>query len=181
VHKQAPTRSVFDDLTEYEVGQVWAEALTIYKAGEALYLDGEMSATAKQIQKEHTEEHPWTGIISQYLEIKLPEDWHKMTRYERASFLQSDELTVEGTKYRERVCVLELWIEALNMRTTIDERSANTLRDIMRNIDGWEEENKVARYGIYGTQRRGFVRVDQPLEIQKSVEDLRVTKMLQQS
>ena len=152
------TKRVFTDLTAYEVGQVWAECVQYYQEGEPLYLSAALEAEALIRQKEHTEEHPWSGIIREFLEVLLPEDWHKMAQYDRAAFLQGEGIQAEGTVRRDRVCVMELWVYCLRQRGTIDAHSASIIQGIMRNTEGWKEVEKPTKFPGYGVQRRGFLR-----------------------
>lgn len=153
------SKDVFTDLTEYEVDQIWAEVLDFYRKGEPLFLPEALRVEAEEIQKEHTEEHPWTGTVQRYIEMKLPENWAKMNRYERIAYVHHpDELTPEGVHFRNRVCAMEIWYEGLNQKGHIDERNAAVIKNIMRNIPGWKEEKKQLRYGIYGQVRGGFLR-----------------------
>jgi len=171
INPEGALKNVSQDLDSEEVNQVWAEAVAMYQRGEKLYLPEKLEKVAALVQKEHTEEHPWLSMIQQYLETPVPADWAKMKRYARQEFLQGDELQpVEGLMYMDRVCVQELWSDALNRREAIDEKSAAAIRSIMRNMEGWEEEAKVMRYGIYGSQRKGFMRSDVPKAIMESVE-----------
>lgn len=163
VNVQAPVKDVFKDLTDAEVAQVWAEAVMFYKKGETIYLPETMVEVATKIQKDHTEEHPWTGLVQQYLDTKLPDCWNGMNIYERRSFLAgNDELIPTGTIIRTRACVLEIYSEAIKGKDTIDERSANAIRNIMANMPGWDEEIKQIRYNNYGPQRKGWKRIDVP-------------------
>jgi putative DNA primase/helicase len=125
------------------------------------------------VQKEYTEEHPWTGIIKEYLDKLLPENWATMSRYDRVAYLQNpDELQVAGRVLRTRACVLEIYQESgVGKRDAIDEISAGIIRTIMRNMPGWEEETKLIRYGIYGPQRRGFTRFKLPEDVDQKPVD----------
>lgn len=166
VHVQRPTKQVFVDLTEYEIGQVWAEAMELYRKGETLYLPESIEKAAKEMQLKHTEEHPWVGMITEYLDKKIPVKWPRMNHFERLNFLADEvekdedngENADEQLMLRGRVCVAEIWAEGLRKREAIDDRSANAIRNIMRNLEGWEEQNKPAKYSNYGTQRRGYFR-----------------------
>lgn len=161
VNVVTPAKDVFKDLNDSEVAQVWAEAVMLYKKGETIYLPENMVEVATKIQKHHTEEHPWTGLIQQYLDTKLPECWLGMSLYDRRAFLSgNDELIPEGTINRTRVCLLEIYSEVIKGKDTIDERSAAAIRSIMANMEGWGEEPQQLRYGFYGRQRRGWKRMD---------------------
>lgn len=163
------TRRVFSDLTADEVGQIWAEAVQYYRQGEPLYLSPALEAEAVIRQKEHTEEHPWAGMIREYLEREVPENWHEMDQYARQAFLQSDGIQPEGTKRRDKICILELWTDCIRQRGTIDAHNAAVIRGIMRNIEGWKEVEKPTKFPGYGTQRRGFLRVENPREFVEKV------------
>lgn len=155
--------------------------MELYRKGETLYLPDALEKMALLMQKEHTEEHPWTGAIQQYLDLKVPENWPRMNKYERMEYLQGDELQAEGTRYQCRVCIMELWHDALGRREAIDERSAAAIRSIMRSTDGWKEEPKPLRFGIYGLHRKGYVRTGEPkeyLENEVLQEALQPTKKL---
>lgn len=160
IGKTPPHLDVFKDLTQEEIDQVWAEAVHIYNAGESLYLSESMVEVAAEIQRLHTEEHPWHSLIQSYLEILLPENWDKLSKYDRAIWLQdSDTLNVEGVNSRQRVCVQEIWYEALGERRNIDERSSNIIRNVMAHVSTWREDYNQSRCGIYGRQRRSYVRI----------------------
>ncbi len=163
IQEQAPVKDVFKDLTEFEIDQIWAEAVQIYKSKEALYLTDSVLEEAIAVQKKHTEEHPWMSIIQGYLERLLPEDWNQKSKYDRFIWLQdSDELKAQGIHTRTRVCVNEIWYEALGERRLIDERSAIIIRNVMANMPDWKEKEGLLRCNIYGPQRRGFIRENIP-------------------
>jgi len=163
VHEQEPTKDVFYDLTENEIGRIWAEAVTYYKRGEKLYLSENMIEVAAALQRKHTEEHPWVSIILNYLDTKLPDNWNTIPKYDRYLWLRDeDELKAQGVQFRTRVCIQEIWYEALGKRDLIDEKSSNIIRNAMANMDGWEEHSNMLRCGIYGPQRRAYMRKDSP-------------------
>lgn len=164
------------DLTPDIVGQIWAEAKHYYEKGEKLFLSAELETTARRVQQSHTEEHPWFSIIENYLEIKVPENWSKMTLFERRAWLyEDDEFKPEGVKERDSVCISQIWDEALQLKTPIDERSAATIRTIMRKMEGWEETIGQKRFGIYGRQRRWYSRVTKVPKV-GTVDNLSITE-----
>lgn len=146
-------------LTDEDIAQLWAEAKHYFKEGESLFLDTGMEADMRKTQEAHTEESPWTGLIQEYLDTLLPEDWEDRDLSERRMFLQDDFGETEGTVLRDRVCALEVWCECLNndMKRfpAMDRREIN---DILRNLDGWKNydgnQRGTLRFGkIYGLQR----------------------------
>lgn len=144
------------DLTDSMVGQVWAEAMNLYKQGENLYLDSELEEEAHKIQESHMEVDPRTGMIEEYLNKFLPVEWGDMKIYERVNFLAIDSGSSrhEGVRKRERVCAAEIWTECLgNDHKNMRPFEASAIYDILRKIGGWEER-KPARttFKHYGKQ-----------------------------
>ncbi len=150
----------FEDLDDATVGQIWAEAYQLYKAGEALYLDSETEKEAQVVQKAHSEISEKLGLIEEYLNTKLPKSWEFMNLRDRRSYLEGDEGVFDQYKYeekveRDRVCVLEIWCEALggnqNNLTNLVSRDINSWMDM---IPGWKRSGKVLTCGkLYGRQR----------------------------
>lgn len=150
-----PSKSVFTDLDDYEVDQIWAEAMTLYKAGETRYLDKELEEQAYLKQTEHSEADERTGLIQQYLDTLLPTDWDSMDLFRRRNFLSGDELSAKGTVPRTRVCVAELWCELFGKpQSDMSRFNTKDMHSIMKCMAGWvESKNKTARFKVYGTQR----------------------------
>jgi len=154
IYATIPQLSVFDDLTAEVVAQIWAEAYSLFKAGETLYLDAEMEGQAKVEQADHTEQDERAGAILRYLDTLLPEDWNALGLFERRQWLQTDELLEEGVFKRNRVCVAEIWCEALggNMRD-LTQATAKGLHNMLRNTPGWNLNSKKGKFQTYGVQR----------------------------
>ena len=150
------------ELTEVE--QVWAEAIVKYRAGEELFLTGLEAQMAYAEQADAMEADDREGLVRDYLEKLLPENWRDMDLYERRSFLGGGEFTssVTGTVRRERVCTMEIWCECFGKEAVNLKRlDAYELNSIMAKIEGWKryDENKRGnfKFPIYGSQR-GYVR-----------------------
>ena len=79
-------------MTPETVDQIWAEAISIYKDGEELYLKGKEAAEAYVAQQEAMESDEREGIVEDYLERLLPADWDTMDLYQRRSYLGGGEL-----------------------------------------------------------------------------------------
>lgn len=159
IRVQEPVKNVVEDLTEYEVGQVWAEAIALYKKGEPLYLDNGLEMVAKSVQREHTETDARAGIVQKYLETLLPENWEELSVYERRNFIRGDELQAPGTVQRMRVCAAEIWFEALGgTEKDFTRIVAKDMNNIMREMEGWSSAEGTLKFGRYGAQR-GFLRV----------------------
>ncbi|MGE7777363.1 VapE domain-containing protein [Chitinophaga sp. NPDC101104] len=158
VHVTQPVKDVFQDLTEAERGQIWAEAMEWYRGGEALYLPKEIEAMATAMQAEHSEQDERAGMIQRYLDTLLPENWEQMDLYQRRGFLAGDDLAPAGTKLRTRVCVAEIWCEVLGgQQKDMTKYNVKEIHDIMRSLSGWEFYKGKLRFGNYGVQK-GYVR-----------------------
>lgn len=157
-----PLKSVSEDLTKEEIGQIWAEAVELFGRGETLYLTPEMEEEARKRQTEHAEEDDRLGMVERYLDTLLPENWDSMNVYERRSFLQGDDLQVKGTVQRDKVCIAEIWAEVIGGHPReMGRNNTKDLHEIMRKLPGWEEaRGGKLRFGFYGTQR-AFKRVPQ--------------------
>lgn len=157
---QQPTKDLFTDLTAAEIDQIWAEAVTLYKKSEPLYLSRDLEEKARLVQQEHIETDERSGMIQKYLDTLLPENWDTLNTFERRAFLAGDELSAEGTVQRSRVCIAEIWCEVLGgNQKEMNRYNTKEIHDIMRGIKGWEDgTNTKLRFGTYG-QQRGYVRI----------------------
>lgn len=159
--KNPPTKSVFTQLAE-EVPQIWAEALLAWKNGEKLYLVGKAEKAALMAQEEHSEHNAKEGVIREFLERKIPADWHKRTLAQRRMFWSGefgkadDGALVERTK----VCALEIWCEALGGDMKFFRKSdAAEINAVLASAEGWERAASPLRIGgEYGSQRGYFKR-----------------------
>lgn len=153
-----PKLSLWDDLTPEVVQQVWAEAVYRYNAGEDLFLPQELEKVAAETQAAFEEESPKTGIIAEYLDRKLPENWGSMDLYSRRQWLEGEEV---GTVERSRVCCVEIWAEALGgAPEKLDRYATNEILAIMTRLDGWRRMGaQKSTFKIYGRQRY-YRRVD---------------------
>ena len=160
VGKLPPVKSVWSDLPQ-EVDQIWAEAVVRWLAEEPLYFDKpEMEQMARAEQDRHREANVKEGVIREFLDKKIPDNYYELSLSSRRTFwgggMQTDSLLIQ----RNKVCALEVWCECFggdvkNMRRA----DAMEINQILANLDGWERNSKTRRYGYCGTQR-GFERVN---------------------
>jgi predicted P-loop ATPase len=154
------------DLNDEIVGQLWAEAKVLYENGEPLYLKGKLAEMAQERQKAAMEYDPRQGIVEEYLNKLLPEDWDRMDLFQRRAFLYGTDFDggiKEGTVKRERVCTLEIWCECFGkQRENIKKSDSYEIESIMQRIDGWQKytgnKSGKIRFSDYGIQK-GYVRV----------------------
>lgn len=152
--------NVWADMTPDVVGQIWAEAVEAYKAGETNYLDVEDSALATEVQKEHTETDERASMVTGYLDTLLPDNWDELDLYSRRLFLSGEETMFEkGEIQRCSVCVTEVWQECYGNRAQDMSRQAgNEIHRIIKNMEGWEMIDKKYRDKRYGVVK-GYKRV----------------------
>lgn len=148
-----------------EIDQVWAEAIQAYKDGESLFLSGEVAQMAYAKQQEAMESDDREGLVQDYLDRLLPENWDNMDLYQRRTFLGGGEFEhtpTEGTVRRERVCIMEIWCECFGKeRQNLKKADSYELEGILNKIGGWERytgnasgKMRISGYGI----QRAFIR-----------------------
>ncbi|MEK4359920.1 virulence-associated E family protein [Paenibacillus sp. FSL M7-1455] len=143
-------------LTQDEILQIWAEALTFVKAGEKLYLDASLEKLAKDEQREAMESDEREGLVREYLDMLLPEDWDTMDLYERRAFINGTEFGESqrvGVKKRTSVSNMEIWCECFGKdRANLRRMDGNEISAIMAGIGGWSGLVKKERISLYGPQ-----------------------------
>lgn len=153
VRPEFVTKSVPSDLTEEEIDQIWAEAYTLYRAGEPLYMAGEEDVIAKIEQHKHSETDERKGVIEEYLNKKYPDNWNDMDLYDRRHWLE-DPLSQNGTIQKDFVCVAEIWCECLGKdKTDMSRYNTREVNEILRALPEWEYINSTKNFSIYGKQK----------------------------
>ena len=162
VMEAEPTKSVFTDLPDDVINQVWAEAKMRWQTGEALYLTGALETEAKLKQEEHREASVREGLIMEFAERQVPADWAKWSIDRRRDYWAGAAHTQEGTTIelvdRDRISAVEVWCELFNGNVR-DMKSADTreINAVLSMMKGWKRSDKVLRCGPYDVQR-GFIR-----------------------
>ena len=151
-----------DTLTPETVDQIWAEIMVRYNAGEQWYLSPAVEVMAKEIQDQHTEMNGKQGLVENFLELLLPEDWDSRDLEARMLFLSGGFGDgEEGIVKRDRVCAIEIWQELFHgdpkSFTPLQSREINNM---LRRIPGWEPSSGRNCGKPYGRQRC-FVRKEQ--------------------
>jgi predicted P-loop ATPase len=70
-----PVKNIWVDLNQAEIDQLWAEAVTLYKAGESVFLDKDLELQATEIQSAHTELDERTFLVQEFLDKPVPTNW----------------------------------------------------------------------------------------------------------
>ncbi|EOS27147.1 hypothetical protein C806_00740 [Lachnospiraceae bacterium 3-1] len=144
------------------VDQVWAEAIHLYKEGEELFLKGREAEEAYKMQQEAMESDDREGIVADYLDRLLPDNWNAMDVYQRRAFLGGGEFETEGitgTVRRECVCCMEIWVECFGKeRQNLRKTDSYEIEGIINKIGGWKKydanstgKTKVPLYGVQKT------------------------------
>lgn len=154
---QEPIKSVFEDL-EDEVDQIWAEAYMRWTLGEPLYLSGAEKEMAIKQQEAHMEVNVKEGLITEFVNKKVPADWLKKDLATRRLFWSGSMIVDESSLFeRDRICALEVWCECLNGDPKYIRKSDTIeINAILAKMEGWETIKTPRVFGIYGNQRGHF-------------------------
>ena len=143
---------------EEEVDQIWAEAKVKYRAGESLWLDNkELYDMAAEAQAEHVVQDELVGMIEDYLDTPLPENWDSFTPEERRDYIHGGATTIgaEGVRTRERVSIAEIRVELCGedrARSGGNDMLSRRIANIMNTLPGWKRAGQMRVKG-YGNQR----------------------------
>jgi predicted P-loop ATPase len=145
------------NFTEEYRQQFWAEAKQIWNSGEKLYLEGDVLDEAEKAQKGAMEADERVGMVEEYLNTLLPDDWESMDLFARRNYLSGSEFGGAkhiGTTARTSVSNAEIWCECFNrnlpeLKTT----DSYQIAALMAQILGWERTSNIKRLPIYGRQR----------------------------
>lgn len=151
-------KSLFKEMTSFYRNQIWAEAVVRWKEKEPLFLEEELEKVAMEKQEEHTYTSVRDEQIANYLDRLLPEGWEAMTATQRKIWLDDEENV--GTVRRDKVSMLEIWVEALgggvNNFSNVDQRE---VRAIMSRLKWERSKNPMSCRGSYGYKKqRLFIR-----------------------
>ena len=158
VHRN-PTAAKPWDLDDETIGQVWAEAVNRWRLGESLFLTGEIEQAAQRNQEKHREAGINEGIIQDFVNREVPEDWSAWPIDRRRDYWAG---TVHGEVGklvpRDGVCVAEVWCEALGGQLRdLNRGNAREINAVIDRMPEWERTDGPRYHGPYKSQR-GFVR-----------------------
>ncbi|MEW8995713.1 VapE domain-containing protein [Clostridium sp.] len=164
VEKNRIKKDLWRDDIKAEIHQIWAEAFHLWKDGEGLFLELELEKQAVKIQEQHTERSSMEGLIHEYLEMPIPENWDELDVAARRSYIHGNNFKEEElpTKKRDKVCAMEIWVELLQGDPKyMKPMNSREINDVPRVLEDWEPYNMGTgklRFGKnYGGQR-AFIR-----------------------
>ena len=144
-----PKKWVITDLTETERDQIWAEAMTLYRAKEPIFFTKEMEEVAFEKQAAHSQYDERIGLIQRYLDTPIPVNFEDMRMRDRVDFyFNNGEVfgeKIEETRERERVCCLDVWTECFG-RETADYRPMDNkaILAMLRKLPDWYEAGRTS-------------------------------------
>lgn len=142
----------FAGITDEYVDQLWAEAMVLYQAGEALYLEGLEKLVARVEREQYVEEDALAGIVEHFLDTPIPNDWDTRSPDQRRMYLQDRaDGMASGSARIMQVCSAQIWAEALGKRLG-DHRRTDLLEinAVLKRIPGWRQlpgRHRVPNYG----------------------------------
>lgn len=140
------------DITREEVQQIWAEVVVRVNEGERLYLTKEEEALAKEEQIKAMETDEKEGLIRDFLEMQLPENWDDMDLFARRNWLTGEGVRAEGKKEREQVCTLEVWCECFGKdRSNMNRSDSASIISALIKL-GWVKNARKKKVRLYGAQ-----------------------------
>lgn len=169
-NKDKATKSVFDDLNESIVQQMYAEAKTYFDerpTDKSLLLDKSASETALEMQNEHAEKDTLVGEIEEFLERPIPSNYWQLsvdnkrwTMKEMANVQDEIKLFGEGsliqlgtnTKpgqhvWRKKVCSTEIWKVMMKNDNQPQPHNLRKIDEALRNTRYCSFKKKQSRFG----------------------------------
>jgi putative DNA primase/helicase len=159
--------TVWNDFTDKEVDQIWAEMMWYYNNTNESKSVMELSYEAEKLLGTTTEDHQFVsdnvGVLGKYLDILLPSNWEEMSAEARREYIQCNmnddyDLSVEGTVKRNCITAIEIRKELDRLLSgSSDFLLGREIATIMDSNKDWIRISSI-RTKIYGRQR-GWRRV----------------------
>ena len=115
-----------------------------------------MESMAKAEQVLAMEQDEREGVVGDYLEMPLPENWNRMDLYQRREYFHNREEPgwPKGTKKRTTVSNMEIWCECLGKnKEDLRPSDSYNISSIIIKIPGWEKTTVRKTLLLYGQQR----------------------------
>lgn len=148
-------KTVWRDLSDDTINQIWAEAKARWQIGEQLYLTGEVEKMAQEMQEQHRDADPNEQLIQEFSLKLIPVDWSKWPLQRRLDYWDGG--IIGDVKLTERcvICPLEVWVELfhnpINKHTAADIKQ---IKEVLNRSPDWEKAKAAVYCGApYGTQR----------------------------
>ena len=158
VGKNKTIKNVFEDF-DSERDQIWAEAVTRFKIGEPLFIEGDVLKTAEKEQSERLIIDPWESIIAEYLQRPIPKDWFDRSIENQRNYWLFNSEEAQELVERDRICAGEILSICLNIepkRQTSSDRKR--VIDVLKKCRSYSYKNSIRFGAPYGVTS-GFIRV----------------------
>lgn len=144
--------SVWRDLPA-NLDQLWAEAVVRWRWGEPLYITGELEDRARVQQEGHRETDFTEGMILEWLDKEVPEDWQGWSIERRRAFWNGQVAGDIKLVPRDRICAAEVWCELLGRDPSLARNAdAARINGVIESTGKWGPRYAI-RCGPYGVQR----------------------------
>lgn len=147
-----PMSDEFDAL----IPLLWAEAVSMWRAGEPLILSNAAERIADEVRMNHVESDARRGMVEAFLDTEVPAGWDDQGLEFRRTWLADPEGFRTGGKTfrRSRVCLAEIWCECFGKRREdLTPKESRALAGIMRSLPGWTLRPTTTRFKPYGPQK----------------------------
>ena len=145
------------DMTDEDIDQIWAEAYLMYKNGESHEMPAHLVDEVLKKQNEAVVEDIRMPLVSEYLDILLPENWYDLSIEDRRDYINHTGKYLaqpyNGTLRRDFVCAAEIGMEFFGMRKVeLSIRFSKEIALMLRKL-GWTEypanngRKKIPGYG----------------------------------
>ena len=109
--------------------------------------------TLEEMQAAHRRETLPLQSIPDFLASKVPVDWPHWSVEARRRFW-ANPTQAEDLVDRDRVCALEVWVEAWGKSTdSMTYADAVEINAAIASLGGWNKTSKAGRFGPYGVQK----------------------------
>lgn len=143
------------DMMQDYVDQIWAEVKYIAD-NEPLYLDADLEAFALKEQKNAQEQDDREGLVREYLDMPIPDDWNDRNSGSRHSYFVSYLSRKSEWKgnTRDSVSNIEIWSECFyKIDADLTRQDSYQIASIMAGIDNWHKDGSRENRPPYGLQR----------------------------
>lgn len=168
-------KDVWTDLVG-ERDQIWAEAMSVYRSGETLYLPPVLERQARLAQNACNElsADDRMGVIEDYVLRRLPFDWDTYSMQQRRDFFRLSKPVADGEAYKERETISAVEVLSECFGQQLDDKTRYRTKEINQLMSGISclEPAGAARLKLYGTQRiYRVIRLPEPIKPVKKEED----------
>ena len=162
------SRNMDRDRLADNIDQIWAEAVVWWKRKENLWLDTpELEAELDRLQSRHLVQDELEGLLMDYLDTPLPDNWADLSPESRRDYIQGDLPVDESrcTLRRDKVCLAEIRTELMGhdrRQAGGNDKESRRVANLMNNHSGWvkSKKSRVPGYGIQWVYTRRGVEVE---------------------